>query len=265
VIPTEAVYDRLGRGYGAIRQADPRLAEPIWRALESARTVLNVGAGAGSYEPPDREVVAVEPSAVMIAQRPPGSAPVVQATAEQLPFDDDSFDAVMAVLTLQHWDDVAAGLAEMVRVAGDRVVIVTYDPERTRELWITRDYLPEAPLPPSIDEILEGLPPAEVRPLPVPNDCSDRMFQTLWARPEEHLDPGVRAATSIWHLVPRAAVDRAVSSLKHDLATGKWDDRHGHLRTMPEYDVGLRLIRVAALAEPGSSRRSHPAGSASAP
>jgi SAM-dependent methyltransferase len=234
----------MGRGYGAIRQADPRLAEPIWQALGGARTVLNVGAGAGSYEPIDREVVAVEPSAVMIAQRPPGSATVVQATAESLPFPNDSFDAAMAVLTLHHWNDLAKGLREMVRVARKRLVVVTYDPDCASEQWIVRDYLPEVPLKPSITRILGALPPAEVVPLPVPRDCTDRMFQTLWARPEEHLDPAVRAATSIWHLVPRAAADEALKRLEHDLATGEWDKRYGHLRTKPEHDVGLRVIRT---------------------
>jgi SAM-dependent methyltransferase len=227
-----------------IRQADPRLAESIWQALGAARSVVNVGAGAGSYEPRDREVVAVEPSTVMIAQRPPGSAPVIQATAEQLPFEDDSFDAAMAVITLHHWNDVAAGLAEMVRVARDRVVVVTFDPERKNDQWIVRDYLPEVPSLPSIAQVLDALPPAEVLPLPVPRDCTDRMFATLWARPEEHLDPRIRAATSAWQLVPRAAADRALRRLQDDLETGKWDERYGHLRTMPEYDVGLRLIRA---------------------
>jgi SAM-dependent methyltransferase len=234
----------MGRGYGAIRRADPRLAEPIWQALGDAQAIVNVGAGTGSYEPPDREVVAVEPSAVMIDQRPTGSAPVVQALAEHLPFEDDSFDAAMAVLTLHHWDDLATGLSEMVRVARDRIVIVTFDPDRAGEQWIVRDYLPETPRKPPLAQILSGLPPAEVVPLLVPRDCTDRMFQTLWARPEEHLDRQVRAATSIWHVVPPVAADRALNRLRHDLATGRWDDRHGHLREKPEHDVGLRLIRA---------------------
>ena len=234
----------MGRGYGAIRRADPRLADPVWQALGTAQSVVNIGAGVGSYEPHDREVVAVEPSAVMIAQRPPGSAPVVQAEAEHLPFADNSFDVAMAVITLHHWNDLHAGLSEMVRVARDRIVIVTFDPDRASQQWIVRDYLPEVPRKPAIAEILNVLPPAEVLPLPIPHDCTDRMFQTLWARPEEHLDPAVRAATSIWHVVPPAAADRALRKLQTDLATGKWDERHGHLRTKPEHDVGLRLIRA---------------------
>src|SRR4051794_6248252 len=151
----------MGQGYGAIRQADPRLAEPIWRALGDASTVLNLGAGAGSYEPTDREVVAVEPSTVMIGQRPVHSAAVVQATAESLPFPDDSFDAAMAVLTLHHWNDLATGLREMVRVTRSRVVIVTFDPDRAGKQWIVTDYLPETPRKPPITRILDALPPAE--------------------------------------------------------------------------------------------------------
>src|SRR5438105_11465914 len=138
-----ALYDRIGRNYGTIRQADPRLAKRIWDALGDARSVVNVGAGAGSYEPTDREVVAVEPSEVMIAQRQPGSAPALQATAEALPFEDDSFDAAMAILTLHHWNDVESGIAEMVRVARRRVLIVGFDSDLWSAQWIVRDYVPE--------------------------------------------------------------------------------------------------------------------------
>ncbi len=242
-----ALYDEIGRGYAAVRVEDPRLAQPIWDALGNARTVVNVGAGAGSYEPRDREVTAVEPSQVMIAQRSPGAAPAVLAAAERLPFPDDAFDAAMAVLTIHHWDDVDAGLRELRRVARRRVVVVTYDPALERDLWIARDYIGEhviqtfSSLPP-ISRILETFPGAEVRPLLIPNDCSDRMFATLWARPEAYLDPHVRAATSVWQRLPDDVVMRAIDDLRRDLAAGAWDARYGHLRTTPEYDVGLRLI-----------------------
>jgi SAM-dependent methyltransferase len=243
------LYDRIGRTYGAIRRADPRLAEPIWRALGDAQTVVNVGAGAGSYEPPDREVTAVEPSSIMIAQRSPDAAPAVQAAAESLPFPDDAFDASMAVLTVHHWSDVEAGLAEMVRVARRRVVIVTFDPEAWGDQWIVRHYLPEildepAEFKPSIRRVLEALPPATVEPLPAPRDCTDRMFATLWARPAEYLDPRIRAATSVWHQLPPEVAARALDQLARDLASGVWDERYGYLRTTPEWDVGLRLIRA---------------------
>ena len=203
----DALYDRIGLTYGAIRQADPRLAGPIWRALGDARSVVNVGAGTGSYEPPDLEVTAVEPSAVMIAQRAPDAAPAVQAVAEHLPFADNSFDAAMAIVTLHHWSDVTAGLAEMTRVARRRVVLVTFDLTVQEELWIWRDYLPELvdcdTGMPSIARVLDELPGAMVEPILIPADCTDRMFATFWARPEQYLDPRVRAATSVWHLLPQ--------------------------------------------------------------
>jgi SAM-dependent methyltransferase len=242
-----ALYDEIGRGYAAVRVEDPRLARPIWDALGDARSVVNVGAGAGSYEPRDREVVAVEPSAVMIAQRYAGAAPAVLAAAERLPFPDDSFDAAMAIITLHHWDDVDAGLREMRRVARRRTVIVTFDPALEADLWIARDYIREhvirtfSSLPP-ISRILETFPEAEVRPLLIPNDCSDRMFATLWARPEAYLDPQVRAATSVWQRLPAEVVTRAIDDLRQDLASGVWGTRYGHLRTSREYDAGLRLI-----------------------
>jgi SAM-dependent methyltransferase len=208
---------------------------------------VNVGAGTGSYEPRDRLVVAVEPSGVMIEQRPESAAPAVMAAAENLPFADDSFDAALAILTLQHWTDVTAGLAEMTRVARTRVVLVTFDPERVKEQWIARDYLPEAltfqlPTFPTIDRLVDAFPDAEIRSIPIPRDCTDRMFLTLWARPEEHLDSRVRAATSTWHAVPPSAAQRAVDRLRTDLAAGAWDARYGHLRRLDELDVGLRLL-----------------------
>jgi len=248
-ISSEALYDRIGRTYGAIRQADRRLAEPIWQALGDARSVVNVGAGTGSYEPPDRHVTAVDPSEVMIAQRAPGAAPAIQAAAEQLPFADDSFDAAMAILTIQHWSDVNAGLAEMRRVARRRIVVVTFDLHVAHDLWIVRDYLPEI-VPnniqafPSMTQLLDALPKVTVQPLLAPRDCTDRMFATLWARPEQYLDPQVRAATSTWDQIPAAGSARALRQLRRDLASGKWDERYGHLRTTPVWDVGLRLIRA---------------------
>lgn len=244
-----ARYDEIGRTYGSIREADPRFARRIREALGDARTVVNVGAGTGSYEPRDLEVTAVDPSAVMIAQRPPGAAPAVQAAAEDLPFEDDVFDAATAILTIHHWGDVDRGVAELVRVARRRVVIVTFDPRTWPEQWIVRDYLPEvmvdlAPAFPSIDRVLAALPPASVESLPAPADCSDRMFATLWARPEQYLDPEIRAATSVWYELSEEVSARALEKLRRDLESGAWDGRYGHLRTTPELDVGLRLIRA---------------------
>ncbi|HST24449.1 MAG TPA: class I SAM-dependent methyltransferase [Gaiellaceae bacterium] len=242
-----ALYDRIGQGYSSIRRPDPRFAEQIWAALGDARSVVNVGAGAGSYEPIDREVVAVEPSAVMIAQRPPGAARAVQANAEALPFDDDSFDAALAILTLHHWSDVEAGLAELTRIARHRVVIMGFDSDLWSEQWIVRDYLPEVAAwrhlrEPTRERLLAALPPATVERLLCPNDCTDRMFATLWARPEQYLDPQVRAATSVWDQLPPEVSARALDQLRRDLESGEWDRRYGHLRTTPQLDVGLRLI-----------------------
>jgi SAM-dependent methyltransferase len=225
------------------------LAEPIWHALGDAINIVNVGAGTGSYEPRDRQVTAVEPSAVMIAQRPPDAAPAIQAVAEQLPFADNSFDAALAILTLHHWSDLAAGLAEMKRVARRRVVIVTLDLDVNHDLWIVRDYLPEVVTSngrwlPSIARVLAELPPATVQPMFVPRDCTDRMFATLWGRPEQYLDPRVREATSVWHQLPPEATARALSQLRRDLDSGTWDERYGHLREAPTWDVGLRLLRA---------------------
>jgi SAM-dependent methyltransferase len=244
-----AAYDDIGRDYAARRRPDPRLARPIWDALGDARTVINVGAGTGSYEPPRRDILAIEPSAVMIAQRRPGAARAVQATAESLPVDDKSFDTAMAVLTIQHWTDLGQGLAELSRVARQRIVIVTMDVDRLGELWLIRDYIPEM-LPchaaafPSINTLCRALPNASVSVVAVPHDCTDEFMAALWARPEAYLDACIRSATSAWQLVPRQVVDRALAALRHDLDSGDWDERYGHLRHMPTLDVGLRIVRA---------------------
>jgi SAM-dependent methyltransferase len=183
----------------------------------------------------------------MLAQRPEKAAPAALAAAEQLPFRDDSFDAAMAIITIHHWDNVDAGLREMQRVARQRIVIVTFDPALEADMWVNCDYIGDnavhafSSLPP-ISRILEQLPKPQVRPLPIPNDCTDRMFAALWGRPEEYLDPRVRTATSVWQRLPDDVVRRAIRELRHDLASGEWDKRYGHLRSLPEYDVGLRLI-----------------------
>jgi SAM-dependent methyltransferase len=243
----EAAYDRIGIGYGEIRRPDPRIAARIEAALGEARTVLNVGAGTGSYEPAEREVTAVEPSEVMIAQRPPGAAPVVQARAEALPFEDDSFDAAMAVITVHHWDDPAAGLAEMARVARDRVVVLTFDPPPLREHWMVRDYVPRlyelhAEWVGSIADVTDALPGAIVEPVPMPRLCTDAFWCALWDRPELHLDPNVRRASSGWHSVDPEEVEHGLATLRADLESGAWDERYGHLREAAEFDVGLRLV-----------------------
>lgn len=244
---TEAAYDEIGQGYSKVRQPDPRIATRIEAALGDAQSIVNVGAGAGSYEPADRELTAVEPSAEMIAQRPAGSAPVVQASAEELPFDDDSFDAALAVLTVHHWNDVAAGLAELRRVARKRVVLMTVDPGALSELWMNRDYWPEkneleSRRMPSTSELEANLPAPSIVPIPVPRDCTDGFASAYWGRPEAILDPAVRRASSNWHETSGEAIERGLRQLQKDLQSGKWDERYGHLREKSELDVGLRLV-----------------------
>lgn len=245
-----ATYDRIGQGYAQQRRPDPRIADRIEKALGDARTVVNVGAGTGSYEPAGREVTAVEPSEVMIAQRPPGSAPAIRAQAEELPFDDDGFDAAMAVITAHHWSDAAAGMREMTRVSSRRVVVATFDPEPLRGLWLVTEYFPraleihaDAMLP--IEEqvgMLEGAAAVAVDEVPVARDCPDLFFCALWDRPELHLDPAVRRASSVWHMMDEEEVESGLARLRADLESGAWDERHGHLRDAPELDVGLRLL-----------------------
>lgn len=249
---TAPAYDRMGIDYSEIRRADPRLEAAIWEALGDARSVLNVGAGAGSYEPRDREVVAVEPSPVMIAQRPPDRAPAIQGVAEALPLADDSVDATMGVFTMHHWDDVECGLAEVCRVTRDRLAFITLDLDVTAEMWLCRDYLPEIVehdrrVFPTIERLEALLPNLRVEPVPVPARCTDGFCIALWDRPEAHLDPDVRRSSSIWHQLPEEVTARGLDRLRADLESGEWDRRHGELRMREELDVGLRLI-VAELA-----------------
>ena len=243
----DAIYDRIGVGYGAHRRGDPRIAARIEKALGDARTIVNVGAGAGSYEPGDREVTAVEPSAGMISQRPAGTAPVVQASAESLPFRDDSFDAAMGVLTAHHWADLSAGLNEMQRVARRRIVMVAFDPEALEDLWITADYFPamlelKRPSGAGSRELAALLPAAATSPLPVPHDCEDHFFAALWARPELLFDDGIVRPMWVWQGISEEARQAGRKRLASDLESGAWEQRYGHLRQEPELDVGLRLV-----------------------
>jgi SAM-dependent methyltransferase len=241
-------YDRTGHGYAAVRQGDPRIAAFVERGLGDARSVLNVGAGAGSYEPTDREVTAVEPSSLMISQRPPGAGPVVQASAEALPFEDGSFDAAMAMITVHHWRDAAMGLAEMARVARRRVVVLSFDPEPLSGFWLL-EYFPRAfeihsELMPPIEELAAGLGPnVTVEAVPLPRLCTDGFFIALWDRPELHLDPEVRRGSTVWHVMEPEETDRGLAALRADLDSGRWDERHGHLREdTAELDLGLKLL-----------------------
>lgn len=243
------LYDRIGHGYARTREADPRIARVIREELGDARTVVNVGAGAGSYEPVDLDVTAVEPSRAMIDQRPPRAAPAVQAAAEELPFADHSFDAALASMTVHHWTDLDRGLDELRRVARRRIVIFTWDPEVAAESWLTAEYLPELREldlfrfePPAV--LAERIGAASVRTVPVPADCRDGFIEAFWARPEAYLDPAVRAGMSGMRAMDQDVVEAAVLRLAADLESGAWDARHGHLRGRDELDLGYRVVRV---------------------
>lgn len=242
---TPSLYDSIGQGYTAVRRPDPRIAARIWAALGDARTVVNVGAGAGSYEPEDLDVVAVEPSEVMIAQRPVGAAPVVRAVAEELPFEDDSFDAAMAVLSDHHWPDRARGIAEMRRVAR-RVVILTFDPATTHDSWLVREYLPcFADVVTDafrLEEIVEYMGGARVEPVPVPHDCTDGFFHAYWRRPQAYLDPHVRAGISAFAHMDERCVEEGLGRLRADLESGDWERSHANLLQFDELDRGYRLL-----------------------
>tara|TARA_R110000751_G_scaffold2018_17_gene9967 strand:+ start:47152 stop:47877 length:726 start_codon:yes stop_codon:yes gene_type:complete len=235
-------YDLIGKGYAHLRRPDPRIAEAIHMHLDDARSVVNVGAGSGSYEPVDREVVAVEPSSDMIAQREAGAAPAIQASAEALPFGDDSFDAAMAVLTIHHWSNQAKGLRELRRIARDKVVLVTFDP--ASRPWLT-EYLPQlAQLDesqmPSLDFYSSILGEVDVHPLPVPHDCSDGFLYAYWSRPEAYLDPALRAGSSSFWALP--GIEGGLLRLERDLHDGTWKAHYGHLASQAEYDAGYRIV-----------------------
>ena len=239
------LYDTIGATYSVTRRTEPRIAAQVWAALGDAGTVLNVGAGTGSYEPSDRDVTAVEPSAIMRAQRPAGAALCVAATAESLPFEDQSFDAAMAFATVHHWQDPIAGLREMQRVAR-RVVVFTCDTsDRSwrRRFWLTRDYLPEvAASRVGLATELARTIGARMEPVLIPWDCADGFFEAYWRRPEAYLDENVRRGISVWTSVGPDAEQAAVRSLGDDLASGRWVERNRDLLDLEAAELGLRLL-----------------------
>jgi SAM-dependent methyltransferase len=245
-VPAQVDYERHGRTYAQHRRPDPRIAARIHAALGDARTVLNVGAGTGSYEPPDRWVLAVEPSATMRAQRPLEAAPAIDARAEALPFDDDAFDAAMACVTIHHWSPVAAGLAELRRVSRGPVVVFTFVLQAL-PAW-QHEYLHEGlevelPRFPAIDDVAAALGGrTRVERIPTPGDCTDGFFEAFWRRPERLLDPEVRGAQSMWALLEPGVEQRIVDRLTRALESGAWDAEHGHLREQHELEGALRLV-----------------------
>ena len=240
-------YEREGRGYAAQRRTEPRIAACLHAALGSARTVLNVGAGTGSYEPDGRYVLAVEPSAAMRAQRAAHLAPAIDAVAEALPFDDASIDAGMATFTVHQWADLAKGLAELRRVVRGPIVILTADPSALDGWWLV-EYAPELVEVerrryPPLDVIRSALASdVDVQPVPVPIDCVDGFAEAYYARPEELLEPEVRRSQSAWGFLEGDAERRSVEALERDLVSGEWDRRHGAWRTRPELEGSLRLV-----------------------
>lgn len=243
---TTALYDTIGVGYSDLRRPDPRIAGRLHDALGSARCVLNVGAGAGSYEPTDRRVVAVEPSPEMIRQRAPNAAPAVRAVAGALPFADHTFDGALALLTVHHWPDPIAGLAEVRRVTDGPVVVLTFDLTVHARQWLVAEYFPSmvaldraAPSPCEISEALGG---GRVEVVPVPHDCTDGFCHAWWRRPEAYLDPRVRAAISGIARLPAADVDAGVAALGDDLADGSWRRNHADLLDSHEVDAGYRVV-----------------------
>ena len=241
-----SLYDRIGGSYQATRQPDPRIAALIDDALGDARTVVNVGAGTGAYEPRGREVLAIEPSETMIAQRPPCSAPAIQANAEELPLADDSFDAALAVNAVQHWTDLRAGLRELRRVARRRIVIFLRDPRSGEPFWLVEDFLPA--LDPSkrmaaiVETIEHELRPTVAVPVLLPRDCVDGLFSAYWGRPESYLDPEIRRNISNFALAEEDDLEEGLARLQSDLGSGAWDHRYGHLRSLPELNLGHRLL-----------------------
>ncbi|MCT8971451.1 class I SAM-dependent methyltransferase [Microbaculum marinisediminis] len=237
------LYDTIGLNYADLRRPDPRIARQVETALGDAETVLNVGAGTGSYEPSDRQITAVEPSARMIGQRPASDATVIQASAENLPFGDKSFDAAMAVLTIHHWSDKERGVAEMRRVTRGKIVFLTYDPS-FRGFWLA-EYFPalvsldEGQMP-TMADFARWLGPISVSSVPVPHDCTDGFLAGYWRRPAAYLDERVRTAMSCFWAM--GDVSEGLAKLANDLESGEWERRHGHFAGLESLDCGYRLL-----------------------
>lgn len=239
------IYETIGHGYAKRRQPDPRIAHAIQAALGNAMTVCNVGAGAGSYEPSDRTVTAVEPSQTMIDQRT-SSCRVICSSAENLPFADSEFHAAMAILSVHHWTNPRKGLAEMKRIS-NRQVVFTFDPSQLDSLWLVRDYLPEIiefergrALP--VEVIADCLGAAQITEVPIPHDCTDGFQAAYWRRPELYLEADVQATISTLAQLPPSIISPALNKLRSDLESGAWHKRYSHLLTEESMDFGYRII-----------------------
>lgn len=237
------LYNTIGIGYANLRKPDPRIAQAVNTALGDAKSVLNVGAGTGSYEPPDRVVTALEPSIEMIRQRLPGAPKAHLGVAEHIPFEDNAFDAAMAILTVHHWTDVEAGLLEMRRVAKQRLVTLTFDP--TAPYFWLADYIPEIitidqPIMPKLSEFGRILGKTEITPIPIPHDCTDGFLGAYWRRPRAYLNPLVRAAISTFPKLDN--ISAPLAKLESDLNSGVWEAKYGHLMDLDSLDIGYRLV-----------------------
>lgn len=244
---TKALYDDIGGGYARRRVPDWRIARRIHQAIDDSRVVANVGAGAGSYEPENCSVIAIEPSWKMIRQRTVAGM-VIQAVAERLPLRTASVDAAMAILTIHHWTDWRQGLRELKRVTRRRIVILTWDPSH-RGFWLTERYFPtiletDIATFPTIAQITTELGSGEVSEVPVPHDCIDGFLGAYWRRPESYLDPETRSAISAFAVLPQ--VEEGLRRLKADLDDGTWFSMFGELMSLRQFDVGYRIIAAEA-------------------
>jgi SAM-dependent methyltransferase len=244
---TTSAYDTIGVDYAGTRRPDPRIAHRISEALGDCVSVVNVGAGTGSYELRDRRVVAVEPSATMIHQRPDGAAPVIRAVAESLPLVDGAVEGAVAILTMHHWADQRRGLAEMRRVARRRVVILTWDQDVFEDFWLVHEYLPcirdlDRPRAVALTDIASAFGESRILVVPVPHDCVDGFLGAFWRRPDAYLDPRVRSGISVYAAMSRQARDEGLGRLAADIRSGAWEREHRHLLDLSELDLGYRLI-----------------------
>lgn len=242
----EPLYNQIGESYRNFRVPDKRIAQLIQEALVDAKTIVNVGAGTGSYEPEGYDLIAVEPSETMILQRPKSAAAVVKASAENLPFKDNQFDAGMAILTIHHWNDWKKGLLELNRVA-NKCIILTWNPSH-KGFWLTKDYFPEIleidkRIFPPFDQIQKLLSDLDVITVPIPHDCTDGFGSAFWRQPSKYLDLGVRKAMSTFSKINN--LKEGIERLKVDLENGAWQEKYGHLMQKQEMDLGYRLLITA--------------------